>query len=156
MLREKISLPTSCFNVRIAHARGMSVTLFLDLETAMNQHYRQIKGLSLTRKVIKEMQLSACGGTYYHHEQAGHTAHDRPKKANNNSGTGKVNQQGGQGKFQKKCDNCGRPGHKAMNCWGKAKNQGKKPQLFKGKLGGGKKVEFLLCRGTQFSFLQIK
>jgi hypothetical protein len=103
--------------------RGQSATL-LDLETAMNQHYRQIKGSKPNNGNDKEMQLSAFGGTCYHCKQAGHKAHACPKKGNN-GGNGKANQRGGQGKFQGKCDNCGRQGHKADACWEKAENKDK-------------------------------
>jgi hypothetical protein len=77
--------------------------------------------------------------------------------------TGKANQGRGQGKFQGKCDNCGRQGHKADACWEKAENRDKRPKWFKGKDngevgatatdGGSKKIEFLLC-GHDFLFPQ--
>jgi hypothetical protein len=79
-------------------------------------------------------------------------------------GSGKNYQQrGGQGKFQKKCDNCGRIGHRSANCWEKAENKDKRPKWLKDKSNGemgavatnnGKKVEFLLCRINKFLFPQ--
>jgi hypothetical protein len=52
-------------------ARGISVTL-LNLEEAMNQHYRQIKGSKPTNDNDKELTLGAFGGICYHCKQAGH------------------------------------------------------------------------------------
>jgi hypothetical protein len=87
-------------------------------------------------------------------KHAGHNAHECPKKGNNRV-NGKANQRGRQGKFQGKCDNCGRQGHKVDACWEKAENKDKRPKWFQGKDNGevgatasdvgSKKIEFLLC-----------
>ncbi len=52
---------------------GTAVTL-QDLETAMNQHYRQIKGSKPSAETDKEISLSAFGGVCYECKQAGHRA----------------------------------------------------------------------------------
>jgi hypothetical protein len=135
----------------------------LNLEEAMNQHYRQIKGSKPTNDNDKELTLSAFGGMMcYHCKQAGHKAHECPKKAN--GGGGKFTHKGGQNKFQKKCDNCGWPGHKSTHCWEKEENQGKRPEWFNknkssSEVGAtaqdsGKHVGFMLCGVTKFTFPQ--
>jgi hypothetical protein len=137
--------------------RGINVTL-LNLEEAMNEHYRQIKGSKpAPDETEKELMLGAFGGIYFHCKQAEHKAYECPKKG----GTG-GKYKGKQGKFQKKCDNCGKPGHKADDCWQQAKNEGKRPKWCKssGEVGAtaqekGKtgSLEFLLCGITKdFSF----
>jgi hypothetical protein len=130
----------------------------------MNQHYRQIKGSKPINENGKEFTLSVFGGMCYHCKHMGHKTHECPKKGGNNSGNGKGNQGSGNGKFQKKCDNWGQVGHKAADCWEKAKNQRKRLKWFKdkwsGEVGaavtddGGREVKFLLCGVTKFSFPQ--
>jgi hypothetical protein len=140
--------------------RGIHVML-LNLETAMNQHYRQIKGSKPINKNDKEILLSAFGGVCYKCKQpAGHNkVHECPKKSGNKGNY----QHGKQGKFLKKCTNCGCTGHKESNWWEKVKNQGKRPKWFKDKGKGeveakatdsGSKVEFMLCGMNKFSFPQ--
>ena len=53
--------------------KGTSIEL-IDLETAMNQHYRQIKGSKPAGETDKEISLSAFGGVCYECKQAGHRA----------------------------------------------------------------------------------
>jgi hypothetical protein len=135
--------------------KGVSVTL-LDLETAMNQHYRQIKGTKPSHDNDKEINLGAFAGMCYHCKKPGHRAHECPNKSKGGGGGGK-NGGGKGGKSHKKCDNCGKIGHNGADCWEKEENKDKRPKWMKNKTSTevgatardtGNHLEFLLCSIT--------
>jgi len=132
-----------------------------DLETAMNQHWRQTKSPKTNDDEGSDFALSSMnfGGFCYNCKQKGHKANKCPKKNGGKSGGGKQNNNGGgSGKFGGKCNNCGKVGHRGSDCWDKEENASKRPNGYrpKGEMGasamddGDSKVEFLLC-GMSFS-----
>jgi hypothetical protein len=97
---------------------------------------------------------------YQHCKQTGHKAHECPKETGNGNGrsNGKSN---GKGRFQGKCKNCGRQGHKDDDCWENEENKEKRPKWYKGKAASkvgaaatdaSKSVEFALTAHKKFSF----
>jgi hypothetical protein len=100
--------------------RGDKLTLN-DLETAMNQFWRQGK----TPKTndgndAAEISLSAFGGVCYNCKKKGHKANKCPDKEHKDEkGT---RPKGNGDKFNGKCNNCGKVGHKEANCWEKEEN----------------------------------
>jgi len=134
--------------------RGDKLTLN-DLETAMNQFWRQGK----TPKTndgndAAEISLSAFGGVCYNCKKKGHKANKCPDKEHKD---GKGTRPKGNGdKFNGKCNNCGKVGHKEANCWEKEENKHKRPEGFKSRsaetaasaVDNGSRVEFLLCGMT--------
>jgi hypothetical protein len=126
----------------------------------MNQHWRQIKGSSGSDDNGTEVTLSAFGGTCFKCKAKGHKASECPTKGggggsggggggnnnNNNNNTKKY-------RFQGKCNNCGKFGHKEADCWLKEENKDKRPKNFK--LPGEKtavatdgETEYMLCGMT--------
>jgi hypothetical protein len=131
--------------------RGDKLTLN-DLETAMNQHWRQCKSPKISDGKGVEISLSAFGGVCYKCKQRGHKASKCPNKEVKES-----DKQGksGTGKFSGKCCNCGKLGHREADCWEKEENKSKRPANYKVKeetsasaVDSGSKVEFLLCGVT--------
>jgi hypothetical protein len=132
--------------------KGISVMLLDLLETAMNQHYCQIKGSKPSHNNDKEINLGAFTGMCYHCKKPGHRAHECPNKKGGGGGGGSKG-----GKFQKKCENCGKIGHKGADCWEKEENKDKRPSWLKNKTSTkvgamaqdvGNKLEFMLCGMT--------
>jgi hypothetical protein len=137
--------------------KGDKLTL-ADLNSAMNQHWRQIKGSGTSEDDGTEVTLSAFGGYCYKCKAKGHKASDCPVKGGdnniNNNGNGKGGGKGKQ-KFKGKCNNCGKVGHREVDCWLKEANKDKRPKGFKvpGETttvatDGGSKVEYLLVGMT--------
>jgi hypothetical protein len=94
--------------------RGTGLTLE-DVKETMKEYLRQIKGSKPDKDCDKEMQLSGFGGLCYHCKQTGHKAHECPKKTGN--GNSKTNGKSKvKGRFQGRCNNCGRQGHKVDGC----------------------------------------
>jgi len=99
--------------------RGDKLTLN-DLETAMNQFWRQRK----TPKTndgndTAEISLSAFGGVCYNCKKKGHKANKCPDKEHKD---GKGTRPKGNGdKFNGKCNNCGKVGHKEAKLLGEGR-----------------------------------
>jgi hypothetical protein len=102
----------------------------------MYQLWRQSKG-SIDQHTT-EITLAAFEGHYYYQcKQIGHKADACPNRgAKKNDGvkasTGR-GRRGGRGNGRKRtriqgtCQNCGKQGHKASNCWQKEENAGLRP-----------------------------
>jgi hypothetical protein len=121
-------------------AKGTLLTLS-DLETVMNQHWRQIKGPD-TSQDSNEISLANFDGQCYKCGEKGHKADKCTKKQ------WKKNKQV---RFKGNCNNCGRFGHKAIDCWEKEENANKRPANYKKKgsetgaaAADGNRIEFLL------------
>ena len=133
--------------------KGDALTLS-DLETAMNQHWRQVKSPKTNDGDGVEILLSAFGGVCYLCKQKGHKANKCPKRQSTKQEGGK-GEGNGNGKFSGKCRNCGKVGHQEANCWDKEENKDKRPSFWKPKseaaasaVEGGSKIEFMLCGMT--------
>ena len=117
-----------------------------DLETVMNQHWRQIggnKGGKQEDDDDNELNLSAFNGTCFNCGKKGHRSSDCRSQKKSKNGNGK--------KLNGSCNNCGKQGHKADACWAKEENKDKRPAWYKNTETGaaaisesGSKVEFLL------------
>ena len=97
-----------------------------DLETVMNQHWRQIGGKKESQEDDdNELSLSAFNGTCFNCGKKGHKSPEcrSPKKSKNGNGNGT----GYTGKFSGTCNNCGKQGLKSETCWMKEENKEKRP-----------------------------
>jgi hypothetical protein len=146
-----------------------------DLEDAMNQHRRQLnknKGAA-TDDDKTELTLSAI--VCYECNQEGHKASSCPVRQQRTNQGGRGGGRGGRGagrggrgagrggrggRFQGNCNHCGKPGHKAANCWEKEENAANRPPNYRptggevnnANVDGGSNVEFLLMAENGLTF----
>jgi hypothetical protein len=147
---------------------GTNMTLN-GLSMALHNHYRLMSceegKAESDSDSEKEIALSTFNGSCFKCKKKGHKANECPGGGNNNNGGNNTNKgrgggnnssnnnnnnsnKNGTGKFKGKCNNCGKVGHMAKDCWDDDANAGKRPAWFK--QGGSKEtaaatIEFLLC-----------
>ena len=134
------------------------------LQAAMVEHFRMLYGHEESNeKNGQEYTLTVQGSTStggkkcFNCNQFGHIAKNCPKKgnSNNNSGnsgghnSGSNGGNGGPTKFQGKCNECGKTGHKAAQCWRKAGNEHLKPDWLKKKEKSGNEVGAAATDGSR-------
>ena len=122
-----------------------------DLETVMNQHWRQICPKDQEPGSGTEITLSAFTGMCFKCNTKGHKASNCPNNGKNRGSPNKDK--------NKKCHRCGKFGHISSNCWEDEKNADKRPANWKSAalngsekavaaIESGNKIEFLLCNMT--------
>ena len=111
--------------------KGSLVTLE-DLQSTMNQHWRQIGGNNETEKNNKISLAAVSGIICFKCSKKGHKASVCPE--NNKSGEKDGSNKQGQGsknKDKRKCYHCGKVGHISPNCWENEKNASKRAANWK-------------------------
>ena len=124
--------------------QGTNLTMS-DLETVMNQHWRQISHAEQEPgNGGTEITLSAFAGVCFKCGGKGHKATNCPENEKDKKNKGK------------KCFRCGKMGHISPNCWEDDKNAHLRPANWKSARKGGSekavaavesgnKIEYLLC-----------
>jgi hypothetical protein len=143
-------------------ARG-TLLMLDDLETAMNQHWRQIQNNKGARDDHgTDIALSATDANIFCFKcgEKGHKATNCPKNKSKGTftsgGTGRTAKHKN-GSDKRKCFLCQKTGHIAKDCWEDGKNANKRPANWKpisdrggeqGNVGvqGSNGIEFLLCQ----------
>jgi hypothetical protein len=117
----------------------------LNVETAMQNHWRAIDGLQVGKGVLKgsdedddvELALSAFKGKCWVYKQKGHKAAKCPNNKKDKNKDYKDKNQG----FTGTCNHCDRKRHKLDNCWLKPGNESKIPKWLKDKEKNNDKTE---------------
>jgi hypothetical protein len=107
------------------------ILTLMDLDMVMGQHYRQLnsaKGQNQSNREVGNVLLGAFQGTFFFFGMSGHRKNEFPARDNNKS---KFKKGCKQRKNVKRCINCRKDGHIAINCCYRKANKDKKPPGFK-------------------------
>jgi hypothetical protein len=111
-----------------------------DLETVMNQHWRQICPKDQGPRSGTEITLSAFTGMCFKCNTKGHKASNCPNNGKNRGSPNKDK--------NKKCHRCGKFGHISPNCWEDEKNADKRPANWKLAVLSGKRKQLLQLKAV--------
>jgi hypothetical protein len=106
----------------VRRIKGDKMTV-MDLEVAMTEHYCQLlrapgrkHNANSEGDSDHEVVLSGFGGVCYHCNKLGHKANKCPEKTDSTGRSDKKSEGSRGGRFQGKCNNCGKVGHCKADC----------------------------------------